>query len=231
MGSPVERGSTDWMLPFARMEPRTIEDSGDGALFEAWRGGDQKAGTQLFERYFDSLFRFFRNKTDEGVDDLVQQTFLSCLSGPAFRGDSSFRTYLFAIARNALYAHWNKRKQSKNESDIGETSVADLGPSPSSILAKRREERLILEALRNIPLDLQIALELFYWEDLSGPELAHVLGIPEGTVRSRVRRAREALDAALARLTDDAGLLQSTTTDLDAWAKRLRERVQPPESE
>jgi RNA polymerase sigma factor (sigma-70 family) len=216
------------MLAFGRMQPRTNEE-GDQGLYEAWRGGDAKAGSELFERYFDSLFRFFRNKTDEGVDDLVQEAFLSCLSGPAFRGDSSFRTYLFAIARNALYAHWNKRRKSQNESDIGEVSVADLGPSPSSVLAKRREERLILEALRNIPLDLQIALELFYWEDLSGPELATVLGIPEGTVRSRVRRAREALDETLARLTDDKVLLQSTTTDLDAWAKRVREQVMPTE--
>lgn len=200
----------------------------DEELFAAWRGGDAKAGAELFERHFDALFRFFRGKTHDGVEDLVQQTFLSCLSGPAFRGEASFRTYLFVIARNALHAHFVKLGRARGETDIGEVSVADLGPSPSGLAAKRAEERLLLEALRNIPLDLQIAVELYYWESMPAPELAVVLGIPEGTVRSRLRRAREALDEALARLTDDAALLASTTTDLDAWASRVRDRVQPP---
>ncbi|MFO0614563.1 MAG: RNA polymerase sigma factor [Polyangiaceae bacterium] len=199
----------------------------DDELFAAWKGGDTKAGTELFERYFDVLFRFFRNKTEDGAEDLVQQTFLSCLSGPPFRGDSSFRTYLFTIARNALYGHWEKRGRAAADADLSEVSVADLGPSPSAIVAKRREERLLLEGLRNIPIDHQIVLELYYWEDLSGPELAMVFGVAEPTIRSRLRLAREALDKALSRLTDDRALLESTMTDLDTWAKRLREHAQP----
>jgi RNA polymerase sigma factor (sigma-70 family) len=203
----------------------------DAELFEAWRGGDarasQGAGTELFERWFDALYRFFRNKVDDGVEDLVQETFLACLRGPPFRGEASFRTYLFTIARHQLYAHWSKRGRARADADIGSLSIADLGPSPGSIVAQRREERLLLEALRAIPLELQMAIELYYWEEMSGPELAEVLGIPEGTVRSRVRRAREALDEALARLTDDRVLLASTTTDLDAWAQRVRDRLGP----
>ncbi len=199
----------------------------DVDLLEAWRAGDRSAGEALFERHFDALFRFFRNKVGDGMDDLVHDTFLACLTGPAFRGESSFRTYLFAIGRNALHAHLRKLGRARDEVDIGEVSVADLGPSPSSAFARRREERLLLEALRSIPLDLQIALELFYWEDLAGPELAAVLGIPEGTVRSRLRRAREALDERLTQLAEDAEVLASTTTDLDLWARRLRDRVHP----
>ncbi|MFO0567323.1 MAG: RNA polymerase sigma factor [Polyangiaceae bacterium] len=204
------------------MAEGTDQESVDRTLFEAWRAGDTQAGTQLFERHFDALFRFFRHKTDEGAEDLVQQTFLSVLGGPAFRAESSFRSYLFAVARNTLYAHWKRRRKSENETDIAGACVADLDPSPSAVLAKRREERLILEGLRRIPLELQIALELYYFEELSGPELASVLGVPEGTVRSRLRRAREALDRAIAKLTDDRVLLESTTTDLDSWAERVR---------
>jgi RNA polymerase sigma-70 factor (ECF subfamily) len=205
------------------MRPAANEDT-DQALYDGWRSGDAKAGTRLFERYFNDLYRFFRNKTDDDIEDLVQQTFLSCLSGAPFRGDSRFRSYLLAIARNVLYVHWNNRRYESSR-DVGELAVADLAPSPSAILGKRREERLILEALRSIPLDLQTALELYYWEELSGPELAAVLGIPEGTVRSRIRRGQEALDQALTRLTDDAVLLRSTSSDLDAWAKLVRDQV------
>ncbi len=197
----------------------------DVALIAAWRGGDARSGEQLFERYFDPLYRFFSNKVGQGVDDLIQETFLACLSGAEFRGESSFRTYLFTLARNALYAHFRKLGRARDEVDVLDISVAESATSPSGVVAQRREERLLLEALRNLPLDMQIALELFYWEDLSGPELAEVLDVPEGTVRSRLRRAREALDAKLAELAGDPAVLTSTMTDLDAWAKRVRDRL------
>lgn len=199
----------------------------DAELLEAWRGGDTAAGDALFERHFDTLYRFFRSKLSDGIEDLVHDTFLSCVQGPAFRGESSFRTYLFTVARNALYAQLKKQQRRGAEVDVGEQSVADLGLSPSGILVKHAEEKLLLAALRAIPLDLQIALELFYWEDLTAPEIATVLAIPEGTVRSRLRRAREALDERLAALSHDAALLTSTTTGLETWAKRLREQVHP----
>jgi RNA polymerase sigma factor (sigma-70 family) len=199
----------------------------DAELLATWRGGDAAAGATLFERHFDALYRFFRNKVGDGIDDLIQETFLACIEGPAFRGESSFRTYLFAIARNALHAHVRKLGRARAEVDVGDVSVADLGTSPSGVVARRREERLLLEALRGLPMDMQIALELFYWEDLAGPDLATVLAVPEGTVRSRLRRAREALEHKLAELADDPEVLSSTTTDLEDWAKRVRDRVHP----
>lgn len=199
----------------------------DAEFLEAWRAGDATAGKALFDRHFDALYRYFRNKVGDGVDDLVQETFLACLTGPPFRGDASFRTYLFAIARNALFAHVKKLGRARADVEIGELSIADLGPSPSSVVGHRREERLLLEALRGIPLDLQIALELYYWEDLDGPDLARALDLPEGTVRSRLRRARTALEKRLSTLAKDPDLLASTTTDLERWAKLLRDRVHP----
>jgi RNA polymerase sigma-70 factor (ECF subfamily) len=195
----------------------------DGELLDAWRGGDAAAGTELFERHFDGLFRFFRNKAEEAVDDLIQATFALIVSSrDAFRGDASFRSYLFQVARHELYAYWRKRARRGEEVDVGEISVEDLGTSPSGVLARHREQQLLLRALRRIPLDLQIALELHYWEDLSGPELAAALEIPEGTVRSRLRRAREALDAQMTALADDPATLDSSLGDFDRWAASLR---------
>ncbi len=85
---------------------------------------------------------------------------------------------------------------------------------------------MLLAALRSIPLDLQVALELFYWEQLDGPDLAEVLGVPEGTARSRLRRAREAVAEKIAELLGDGGQpAGASASDLDAWAATLRAQL------
>jgi RNA polymerase sigma-70 factor (ECF subfamily) len=194
----------------------------DAELLDAWRAGDRDAGGELFERHFEALYRFFCNKVDDGVDDLIQQTLLACVQAKeGFRGASSFRTWLFTIARHELYEHWRGRAKRAAE-DIGEISVIDLGTSPSGLLARRREHQVLLAALRSIPLDLQVALELFYWEQLDGPELARALEIPEGTARSRLRRAREALTERIAALRGAADPTTASQRDLDEWAASLR---------
>jgi len=191
----------------------------DFVLLARWRDGDPAAGNELFERHFDAIFRFFTHKVSGDAADLVQRTFLACIeSRDRFREASSFRTFLFGIARNELYAYWRRAKKN-DELDVGASSIVDLGPTPSTLYVKRREERVMLEAIRSIPLELQLALELYYWEQLSGPELAEVLGVREGTARSRVRRALEALREALVRF--EAADLGSTADDLDGWAESL----------
>lgn len=200
-----------------------MADSDDDlALLDRWRTGDTVAGNSLFERHFQALYRFFRNKTDDAIEDLVQETFLACVaSKEAFRADSSFRTYLFVIARNVLYAHWKRRAKLGEQIEIGEQSIQNMSTSPSGVIARAAEHRLLARALRAIPLELQVILELHFWEDLSGPELAQVLDIPEGTVRSRLRRAREQLEVKIAELADDQKLLASTHSALDNWARSL----------
>jgi RNA polymerase sigma-70 factor (ECF subfamily) len=195
----------------------------DFELLDAWRAGDRGAGNTLVERHFLSLYRFFRNKLGGDIDDLIQRVFLACVeSRDAFRKEASFRTYLFAVARNELHAHF-RRERRDAVLDFGELSVEDLGPSPSQLVAREEEQRVLLRALRMIPLDYQIALELFYWEQLTGRELAAVLDIPEGTARTRLRRARSALAQRLSRLIKSPDVLRSTTDNLDRWAASLRE--------
>lgn len=194
----------------------------DEDLFEAWRSGDAAAGAALYERYFDPLFRFLRGKVDAAVEDLLQQTFLTCVKRKdALRDGSKFRSYLFTVARHELFEHWRQRGKRANDVEIGELSIKDLGTSPTGIIARQAEHRLLLRALQTLPLDLQIALELHYWEGMSGPELAEVLGIPEGTVRSRLRRAQEALETAMTELAEDQESLASTRAGLDKWAASL----------
>ncbi len=191
-------------------------------LLERWRAGDAKAGTVLFERYFAGLYRFFRNKVTDGAEDLVQETFLACVrNAERFRGESSFRTYVFRAAHNKLYDYY-RRRHKRDALDFGVTSAMDLGESPSRLLVREEDEGLLLAALRRLPLELQIVLELFYVEKLSGPVLAEVLAIPEGTVRSRLRRAREQLRVHVELVAASPGAAVQSLDDLEAWAERLR---------
>lgn len=197
----------------------------DFELLDAWRAGDREAGNQLFERYFDAVCRFFANKVHHQIDDLIQKTFLGCVEGrDRFQKQASFRTYLFAVANNVLRAHFRERRPG-SEFDPSESSVDDFTPSASTIFALQQEQRLLLEALRRIPLDHQLVLELYYWEELAAPELAQVLGIPEGTVRSRLRRAKEALADKMASLSKSPELLRTTLSNLEKWVRSLRVQI------
>ena len=198
--------------------------SSDLDLLQAWSEGDARAGNELFNRHFDAICRFFANKVSDDVDDLIQKTFLACVEGrERFRGDASFRSYLFGVARNVLRRYYRDKRYQKIRFDELESSVHDLAPGASLLIAEKREQELLLHALRQLPLDHQITLELYYWESMSGRELGEVLGIPEGTVRGRIRRAKELLEGKLEELARSPGELKSTMANLDGWAKDLRE--------
>jgi RNA polymerase sigma factor (sigma-70 family) len=195
-------------------------------LLDAWRAGDSRAGNELFNRHFDSVCRFFANKAANEVDDLIQRTFLACVEGrDRFRGDASFRGYLFGVARNVLRRHYRDKRYHDERFDPLVVSVHDLGPGPSMLIADKREQALLLQALRRLPMDHQITLELYYWENMSGSELAQVLDIPEGTVRGRIRRAKQLLETALAELAESPQQLESTIANLEGWARSLRDKA------
>jgi RNA polymerase sigma factor (sigma-70 family) len=195
----------------------------DGDLLERWRGGDAAAGGQLFDRHYAGVARFFANKAAAAdAPDLVQGTFMALVeSRDRFRGDSAFRTYLFATARNLLFKYYRTRQRAP-ELDFGVTSLHDLAPSPSSLLARRREEHLLLDALRRIPLEYQVVLELYYWEAMTAGEIAAVLDVPEGTARTRLRRAKELVQERIEAAAESPELAQRTVHDLDQWAAALR---------
>ncbi len=199
----------------------------DLELLEAWKGGDAQAGRELFARHFDSVFRFFRNKVDGAAEDLTQQTFMGCLRGrDKFRGDSSFRTYLFTIARKRLYTYLRDRQRKRGLYDGADVSIADVsGPTPTTAIAVREEQRLLLKAMRRLPVDMQVALELFYWEDMKVREIAEVLETPPGTIKRRLQRSRQQLDKIMQELSDSPELLRSTVDNFNAWAGELRERL------
>lgn len=188
----------------------------DAALLDAWAEGDRAAAAELTRRHFDGLYGFFRSKLAGEVDDLVQDSLLRALETRR-KGTriEDVRAYVFAVARNLLV---DRLRDKQRSFDAAITSLADLGPTPSAAVARHEQERLLLEALRTIPVDHQILLELYYWEQMSGSQLASVFDVPEGTVRTRLQRAKELLTRRIAELAGRALTLRDTQTRLEQWA-------------
>lgn len=193
----------------------------DRELFVGWRDGDAAAGELLFERYFDSLYGFFETKCPAEADELVQATFLACLRGKdAFRQDASFRTYLFAIARNHLYSFLRERHHGRLL-DFGLSSIEDLHSTPVTRLARHAEHQRLLAAMRQLSLDHQTLLELHYRQELDIAELAEVFGAPAVTIRSRLHRARKQLRELLERdPAVDRDVVRSDES-VEAWGRQL----------
>jgi RNA polymerase sigma-70 factor, ECF subfamily len=198
----------------------------DFELLDAWAEGDPSAGDRLFRRHIRALYRFFRTKLDDGIDDRVQDTLVECVRArAAFRREAEFRTFMLATARNVLLNEYRRRRRHASPVDFSMHGVADLAPGPSTILASVDEQRTLLEALRSLPLDAQIVLELHYLERLTGPQLAHVLDIAEPAVRSRLRRAKEGLRARLDAIEACPPALLVADA-LQQWAEELRELIE-----
>jgi RNA polymerase sigma-70 factor (ECF subfamily) len=198
----------------------------DRALLTAWQAGDRVAGDALLQRHHPRVFRFFRTKLPDAASDLAQQTFVAALEArERIAADRSFVAYLLGIARHLLFDALRRHRPSF--AIDGDVSLADVGvESASSGYALREEKRLLLDCLRELPLDQQLALELYYWEDLSTPEIAAVLEVAEGTVRSRLTRARELLRARLETAAPRHATADALRTHegLDRWARGLRDR-------
>jgi RNA polymerase sigma-70 factor (ECF subfamily) len=171
----------------------------DRELLERWRGGDREAGESLLERHFDSLYRFFQHKCQhDDAEELLQTTFLACLDAKdRFRGDASFRTFLFSIARNKLYRYLRDRQNSP-ELDAMTSSIAQIITTVRTAMVRDQAQRALVEALRQLPIEQQTLLELHYWEELDTVELAGVFDAPPATIRTWLFRARAKLRELLA---------------------------------
>jgi RNA polymerase sigma-70 factor (ECF subfamily) len=180
---------------------------GDAELLAAWRDGDAQAGRELFERHFSVLYRFFYNKMEDSIEDMIQETLLTCVEArDRIRDDASFRAFLLGIARNRLYKRWRRLELERRHFDPATASVA-------------------MTAMREIPVDMQTALELYYVEDLTAPEIATVLEIPEGTVRSRIRRGREQLGEVIVATVKGSQLPAVDDASLTQWGRVTRDRL------
>jgi RNA polymerase sigma-70 factor (ECF subfamily) len=118
------------------------------------------------------------------------------------------------------------------ETDLHGRSVADLsGRSPERELKKGEELRLVLRAMQQIPIDFQVALELYYWEEMPVTDIAEVLEVAEGTVKSRLWRGRELLRQEISSAPAEDALRESTLQALNEWIEALRDNVEGSDDE
>jgi len=162
----------------------------DEELMMAFQKGSTESFSELFLRYRDPLFGFFRRRLSNRTraEELTQECFLAVLQGAErWEPRATFRTYLYAIALKILRAH--RRKEAFRATFLGQRKTlpdpAKQDATESSLWVRRAVEKLD-------PLDREILL-LREFEQLSYAEVADLLDLPLNTVRSRLFRARTAL--------------------------------------
>lgn len=186
----------------------------DQELVARVQQGDNKAFDLLVLKYQLRLSklvsRFLRNQSD--VPDVVQEAFIKAYRAlPNFRGDSAFYTWLYRIgintAKNHLVAQSRKNPvnglDAQEAEDYGASEWLKEYASPEREALTAELEKTIYQAMGDLPPDLREAITLREIEGLSYEEIAEVMDCPVGTVRSRIFRAREAIDGKLEPMLDD----------------------------
>lgn len=188
-------------------------------LLGQWCDGSDRAGDELLRKSFPVLYRFFINKVGDATDDLVQQTLIGCVRHRDKILDSgAFRMYLLKIARSRLYDYLRatRRRAGHIDDDFSHVSVAQAGTGGTTRFGKAQAATRVREALQRLPVDLQLVVELHYWEEHTTAEISEALELAQGTVKSRLRRAREQLQREL-----------GDGVDVDALVGRAMPKVEP----
>ena len=184
------------------------EQNVDQLLVERVQRGDKKAFDILVVKYQHKIVklisRYIRDQSE--VWDVAQDAFIKAYRAlPKFRGDSAFYTWLYRIAINTAknYLVAQGRRPMDIDVDIQDAeqfeSASDLRDyaTPERLLLKDEIEKTVFEVIEQLPEDLRTAITLRELEGLSYEEIAEAMACPIGTVRSRIFRAREAINNRL----------------------------------
>jgi RNA polymerase sigma-70 factor (ECF subfamily) len=202
----------------------------DAEIVQLWVTGDSDAGEELLGRYFDPLRCFLVNAVpDQDCADVLQDVFARVLEAKQrFANHSSFRTYLFAIARYAVADHYREKYRAEKHFDPATQSVEDLdGLRPSTADDQLRRGRRLNACLRKLSIHERELIELHYWHDFDQGELSEIFGVPRETIRTRLYRARNRLGALLQACVEEAehdDVVTELEGDLRALGRELGER-------
>lgn len=172
----------------------------DPKLVADARAGDLRAFESLVRRYQGDVWRLaFHLVHDESLaEDATQEAFVRAYRFlPRYRGDSRFSTWLFSIARNCALDELRRATRRRKVSEKLDAQPALPQPEQSSAIEVR-------EAVASLPLDLREPIVLIDILGTSYRDVAKMLHVPEGTIKSRVHRGREILVALLAPATEEA---------------------------
>lgn len=188
----------------ARMGERNV----DRELVARVQQGDKRAFDVLVQRYQHKIIKLISRYVHDSSEalDIAQEAFLKAYRAlPGFRGESAFYTWLYRIAINTAKNYLVAQGRRPPGSDIdaqeaeqydGQSSLKEY-ETPERLLLKDEIEATVYRAIDELPEDLRTAITLREFEGMSYEEIAQTMGCPIGTVRSRIFRAREAIDKKL----------------------------------
>ena len=188
-----------------------MSEDTDQQLVDKVLAGNKNAFNLLVLRYqhrVAALVGRFVHDAQE-VEDVSQEAFIKAYRAlPLFRGDSAFYTWLYRIAVNTAKNHLvsRSRRPPASDVDVDEAEVTEMGSvlrdieDPESSLSTVKLKEAIAEAIEELPEDLRTAFTLREFSGLSYEDITEVMDCPVGTVRSRIFRAREAIDKKIREL-------------------------------
>lgn len=175
--------------------------------------GDKAAFDLLVKKYqhkiVSAIGRYIQDHSE--VMDVAQETFIKAYRAlPGFRGESAFYTWLYRISINTAknYLSAQKRRPPERDIDSGEAENYSMGEplrehsSPEKLLMREQLKAIVDKTMEKLPDELRTAIGLREFEGMSYEEIAQIMDCPVGTVRSRIFRARTAIDEAIQPLLD-----------------------------
>lgn len=180
----------------------------EGELIDACLCGDEHAWRALIARFYSRIYALTYHMLGnrEEAMDATQDVFIKVLKGlKRFRKNSALSTWMYRIAINVCTEHLRKRHEapisSLTEDERNEAfATPDPSPSPEEVAERMEIKELVRAAIRRLPMHMRLVIVLCDLDGLSYKEAASVLGIPVGTVKSRLNRARFALKDELSKM-------------------------------
>jgi len=184
-------------------------------LVERVQKGDKRAFDLLINKYQHRIVSLVGRYVNDPADamDVAQEAFIKAYRAIGrFRGDSAFYTWLYRIAINTA-KNWlvaRKRRPPATDIDAGDAEQYDMDSrlkeqgTPENEMLREEIKRVVYETIAGLPEDLRTAIMLREMEGMSYEDIAVTMDCPIGTVRSRIFRAREAIDTKLKPLLDGA---------------------------
>jgi len=194
-------------MPLTGAVSSTAEQD-DLQLVTASKGGDQDAFAQLVQRYqrrvFNLVYRMLQQY--EEANETTQETFLAAWQGlPAFRGDARFATWLYRIAYNCSLKQLEQRKRDK-ALQVALEAEQDDAKLVDTEMDVRDRQALVREHLSHLPAKYRIVLILRHLQDMTYEEMAEILTMPIGTIKTHLFRARNLLKERLQALDRESNM-------------------------
>ena len=193
---------------------RTAVSAEEKALIERCKRGDLAAFNDLVRKYEKQVYNFAYRLTGnyDDANDVAQDAFLRVFNAiGSFRGDASFSTWLFRITTNVFLDERKRAKAHPQASldeylELGESSVTrqieDPSPTPEVVLEESERAQILSKAISDLPEYQRAMVTLYHSQQKSYEEIAEIMDLPIGTVKSRLNRARLALKEKLSGLRE-----------------------------